>query len=439
MEQVLERKIKKSKLSRNARAWMAVVGSVLCLMSATGVFYGTGALVIAPMAEKLGVTVAQVGLYTSFWTVGIIVASFASVWIMSKLNLHYTAVLGAVLGGLGILTMGLAPALPVVYFGAFMVGCGTIWCGPAIVQIAISKWFYTGRATLLGVAGMSESVGTTVMSLAMAAAMTASSTGDYTSSMIVGAIIIMVCGVFSGLVLLRGTPEDYGFVPVGAEKLEGNEAAGGEKEKPGEVKEVPGIPAKKAVRSYPFWTFMIAAVALNMGYYLMFSQNAAYNLNMLGLTAIQVAALVSTASWAKGLSKIFYGILGDRYGMRIALSITVLITIFGAVLMFFELGYWALVMSAIGLGVANALSGAGTLTLSRMFGPKDFMKLATLPHAANGIGVMIAPIMFAALYNGEMSGYRTIFALMVALEIVYLVLIQFALKKKNMFENKRAL
>ena len=424
------RPIKPSKLSRNTRAVMAVIGSILCLVSIAAGFYGAGNMAIAPMAQRFGVSVADVVLFYTYEVIGIVIASLLGAKLIAKINIHYTVVVGTVLGAAGLLLMGIGNSLPVVYLGAGLVGFGIIFSGPAILQTTISAWFYTGRATLIGIVGMTEAVGITGMSFLAAHLKTNSVTG-YSESLIISSVIVLVFGLVAGLVFMRGVPADYGFVPVGADENTYNDTQNNDNE-------VPGISAKEAYRATYFWLFLIGMFVINIGYALLYPQIAPHT-TFLGFTTIQAALLVSTASWAKGLIKIAYGIVGDRFGLRLALCGSVSISIICGILYVFTTNFAVLIFCVFGIGAIGGLTGSGTLVMSRMLGPKDLLKVATIPHAANGLGGIFGPILFKVFYDGTASSYATVGTLAVICLAIYFGTTMFSLKKENMFENKRAL
>ena len=82
------KQIKKSKLSRQTRAIMALIGGALVLMCTGGGIYGASNMTVVPMAEKFGVTTAETQLYYSWWLAGLIIAGFVGPAIVNKLNLQ---------------------------------------------------------------------------------------------------------------------------------------------------------------------------------------------------------------------------------------------------------------------------------------------------------------------------------------------------------------
>lgn len=416
--------IKKTNQSRNTMAVFSLIGGAMVLICTGGGIYGVSVMTVTPAAERFGVTTAVTGMYNTAWLVGLIISAFVGGRIIEKLNTNGSAILGGVLGFLGLLLMGFAPALPLYFFGAFLTGWPICLTGPALLQTTVSKWYYKGRATMIGVVGMTEAIGTTIVANVTAKLLENSSTG-YSQALIFAACFVLVGNLLAGLIFFRGVPEDYGYVPVGAENI---------KNENGNM-EVPGLTKEEAYSKPYFWMFLIGMSVLNMAYGLVQPQLSAYS-QFLGYSAAQAAILVSVWSWGKSLIKIVYGFLGDKFGLRVGICGIVTIPIITGILYVFNTGFPVLVVCAAGMGIIGGLTGAGTLGISRMVGARDLTKMALLPHGFNGIGNFFTGFIFRAMFTGTMVGYQRAYIFSVVLLIVYFVIMFISLNKKNMFESE---
>ena len=422
-----DKTLKKPGLSRNTMAVFSLIGGALVLICTGGGIYGVSVMTVSPAAERFGVTTAITGMYNTAWLVGLIISAFVGGKIIARINTNGSAILGGVLGFLGLLLMGFAPALPLYFFGAFLTGWPICLTGPALLQMTISKWFYKGRATMIGIVGMTEAIGTTIVANVTATLLEDANTG-YTTSLIFAACFVLAGNLLAGLIFFRGVPEDYGYVPVGAENIQGEGGSG----------EVPGLTQKEAYSKTYFWVFLIGMSVLNFAYGLVQPQISAYS-QFLGYSAAQAAILVSVWSWGKSLIKIVYGVLGDKFGLRVGICGIALISVVTGILYIFNTGFAVLVVCAAGIGIIGGLTGSGTLGISRMVGAKDLTKMALLPHGFNGIGNLFTGIVFNAMYTGTMVGYQRAYILSVVMLIVYVVMMYVSLNKKNMFENEGTL
>lgn len=419
------KQIKTSKLDRKTRAIMALIGGALVLMCTGGGIYGASNMTVVPMAEKFGVTTAQTQLYYSWWLAGLIIAGFVGPNIVSKLNLHGSAILGGILGAAGLLLMGFGTNLYIYYIGAFLTGWPICLTGPALLQTAVSKWFYTGRATILGVVCLSEAIGTTI--IANLTARMLETSGGLSNALLMSAAVVLIGNLIAGLFFFKGVPEDYGWVAIGAENLQKESTDGA-------PAELPGLTRAEAFKKSYFWVFLLGMAVLNFAYGLVQPQLSSYT-QFVGFTAAQAAIVVSVWSWGKSLSKIVYGFLCDTLGVGVGLAIAACVSIVTGILYTNAHSFTMLIICAAGIGVIGGLTGAGTMAMSRLVGQKELLKMALLPHAFNGIGNFFAPLLFAALFTGDAMGYRICGWISVCVLAVYAVMMLWSLQKKHLCES----
>ena len=412
----------KNGLSRNTRAAMVVIGSMLILICTGGSIYGASSMTVAPQAEHFGVTTATTGLYSSFWTIGLIVGALIGGDVLAKFNLRGSCILGGILGAVGLLLMGFAPTLWIYYLGAFFTGFPIALTGPALLQTAISTWFFKGRATVIGIVGMTEALGTTLVAHNVAKFL--NTEAGLSGGLLFAAAVCFLGNLIAGLFFLRGTPDNYGYVPVGQEDMPVN--ADG-------TIELKGLTRKEALRTPWLWLILIGHVMMNFGYSIMYPQISSYT-QFLGFTAVEAAMFVSVWSWGKSISKVIYGFFVDRFGLRISLCVTMIIAIIGCAFYVVARDKGAIVVCCACIGIVGGLTGAGTLTISRYVGAKEFKKMALLPHAANSLGYMFGPIAFRGIFNGTQASYNTAYILADIVLVGYVICIWIACKKEHLAE-----
>lgn len=419
-------------INRNKRGMMVVIGSFLLLMGCGFGFYGAATMGISAMAERLGATTAQVTVFYTWELGGIVISGFLCTKLIAKLNLHYTALLGCLSGGIGLILMAIAQSLTLVYIGGFLCGLLIVMGGPAMLQTAISKWYFTGRATLIGFVGLAEAVGTTTMAFIFARLSGSSANGPQIA-LFIGAAFIIVVGGLASLLLIRGCPEDYGWKPIGADKLVNKEKSN---EGKSDEEDVMGVPYEKVIKSPLLWMFVIGCALSQCGYHFVQPYLASYSTSILGFTSLQAAAIVAAWSWGKSGSKIFFGLAADKFGIQKPLIVMEGLGLLAIVAFIFSTNYFVLLVAAVCLGFIGATGGSGTLTLSRMFGQRSLLKITMLPHSFNGIGGMIAPLLTVLLYDGTREGFYRSFVVGAVFIAAVVTLWFISTQRKNMFEEK---
>jgi|GEM_PF-1311894 len=423
-----EKTFKKTRLSQRGKAFLAFFCGILCLVSYAAAYYGALNVSQASIAEYFGVATSQVTLYYTFQCLSAVCCGLLGAWLLKKFNLHGGACIGGIVGFCGSMICAFANGIWMIYLGACCFGFCVNMCGPAMLQTITSTWFYKGRATLLGIGGMTEALGTTSLSLLTAWFISNQGVGGYRYGLIIGGCCMLATGILCYF-LIGGTPADFGFSPLGAE---GTAAA------TKEDGEASGIDAKTAKRMPCFWILMSSALVFNIGY-ACFQPQLSGRIQSLGYTAVQAAVAVSIWSWSKGTSKILYGYVADRWGLQISLMsfsafATVLVVIYAL-----TTSLPVIYACAIGIGIIGGITGAFTLAVSRMVGPKGFLGLATIPHAFGSLGAATGPIFYRTFFTADTAGYRLGTLVGAVFLVGFLVLIYIALQPKNMFEKDRAI
>ena len=423
-----EKTLKKTRFGPRGKAYMAFFCGIMCLVSYAATYYGALNVSQASIAGYFDCEISKVTLYYTFQCISSMVWGLLGAWFLQKFNLHLSACIGGVVGFVGAMICAFANGIWGIYIGACCFGFCVNMCGPAMLQTITSAWFYKGRATLLGVGGMTEPLGTTSLSMLTAWFVTSYGLGAYRYGLIIGGCLMLITGILCYF-MMGGTPADFGFSALGAE---GTAAAVDENG------EAAGIDARTMMRRSCFWIFMISCLVFNIGYSC-FQPQLSGRVQSLGYTAIQAAVAVSIWSWTKGLSKIFYGYIGDRWGMRVSLTCFSCVAVVLVVIYGFTTSLPIIYLGAIGIGLIGGISGSFTLAVSRMSGPKGLLGLATIPHFFGGFGFTVGPIIFNTLITTNAAGYRLGAFAGSALIIVYIVLMYIALNPKNMFEKDRAI
>lgn len=430
----MEKKIKTSKYSKETKARMVYIGCILCLFASLGCYSGTYSMYIVPLSAKLGVSVAAVGyVYTVSGLVSFILASQAG-RVMSKLNLHYTVLLGGVGVGLAFLITRFATNIIMIYVAGVFLAFGAIFAGYTVVQTAITKWFSVNRATLSGFAGAGEAAGTTFFSF-LAAFFFNQSPDGYQTSAIVTAIVGFVLVAFAGLVLMRGFPEEYGFTPIGFEKVQ-METSSNQTITEGEL---PGISSKDAMKTPKLWLLLLSTLMVMFASYLYVPQQASF-LGGQGYPMTQVAVFISVYTWSKVLNKILFGFISDKFGLRMGIAYSTLFFIVGFVLLILTMSAPNMILvyiATICVGMGTGLGGNyGTLVMAKFFGPKDITKLGPLPHSSAAFGSFMGPVVFGVIFSISEGSYTPVLITAIVLLVVFFVLIMGITNSSNYFEKE---
>ena len=217
------------------------------------------------------------------------------------------ALIGALIGGAGLLFAAQATALWQIYLGFGVgVGAGTGFSYvPAIA--AVQRWYLRGRGTASGLAVAGIGLGTLCMPLIAASLI---SWLGWRGAWSVFAVLMIVGGGGAALLLDRG-PERYGWLPDGGVS------------DPSAVHEkavVTGWSVKDALRSRPFLLLYVALVFASVGAFVPFVHLVPYAEDH-GISHTSAVAIFSMLGVGSIAGRLAVGSLADRIGRGRSLAL----------------------------------------------------------------------------------------------------------------------
>jgi NNP family nitrate/nitrite transporter-like MFS transporter len=145
----------------------------------------------------------------------------------------------------------------------------------------------------------------------------------------------------------------------------------------------------------------------------------------LGLNDAEFGLLAGTPILTGSLTRVFLGVLADRFGGRIINLVVMLLAAASTVALSFAHTYPMMLLAALGLGLAGGSFAAGVAYVSKFF-PKEKQGAALGVYGAGNIGAAITN--FAAPFVMAASGWETV-ARIWAAALVVVALVFFVLAK----------
>lgn len=235
-------------------AWLAV----FCLFG----YRATFSVLLGPMQESTGWTVAQTSLGYSLMMVVYAITAFFSGMIIDRWGTRPAYGLGAVFCALGFYATSMVEnyyAYLAVYAILAGIGTGMLWVSSTV---SVRKWYIGDRyATMWGLAFMGAPVAQVILSLGVKSVLL---NYDWRQAMQGLALVVFAALVVAALVAKRN-PEDYGVQPFGQLPDAG---------KAGAEEFVWSV--KNAFRTYPIWGAILAFLTSMIGEFLIWTQIVMY-------------------------------------------------------------------------------------------------------------------------------------------------------------------
>ena len=245
-------------------------------------YRATFSVLLAPMRDSMGWTVAQLSLGYSLMMSVYAVTAFFSGMIIDKYGTKPAYAIGSVAAALGFLITSFAQEywqflVPYALFAGM--GTGMLWVSSTI---SVRKW-YVGKAygTMWGLAFMGAPVAQVVLSLGLKQVL---ATMDWRQAMQILAVVAFVALVIAAF-LAKKNPENYGLEPFGLVKGPANAPA-----KPEHIWTIKDAFSKGAI-----WCAIGAFLTAMIGEFLIWSQFVSYLVNDVNLsqgTAINIYVMI---------------------------------------------------------------------------------------------------------------------------------------------------
>ncbi len=290
--------------------------------------------------------------------------------------------------------------------GFFAMGACTI-----PVTVLVTNWFEKNRGLMISIAMTGVSIGGTVLSPALAWAI--STFGWRKAYFLLGAVCLIVLVPISGFIVRR-SPEEVGLLPYGHGEVSSSDSS---KKKAGYPASTWNVTLKDARKTAVFWIFIGAAfliyfTACIMGH----MSNYLYST---GFSAAYVASYISIYSIVAIAGKLVLGHMFDRFGPKGGM-------LFGAgTFCLFLIAFLFVEGSPLMLYAAAILYGFGTCTVTvaipimttSIFGPENYSELYGFISAFTMTGTAIGTPGIGLVYDLT-SSYRVAILVLIVLTLI---------------------
>ena len=362
--------------------WL-ILAAVCCAgFARQGPAVATLSIFIDPMTNEFGWSRTAISGAVSL---GGVLAAVAAPFLGPLLDRHGARViLTAAVLVTGLCTFALSLSHSLIWF--FVAFCLARMCfaGPFDLGIygAINNWFVRRRALATSTANLAMMAGLVAMPLI---AHTFIASDGWRVGWIAVAVTVVGVGLLPVWLLIARQPEDIGLRPDGTGEQTSQTA------KP--VVEEPYFTRAQALRTRAFWT-LSAFTALTFPVQAGFSLHQAPHLIEIGLTAATATLIVSTFSFASGLSGIIFGLFAATANIRVLLSLVATLLAASMLLMAFA----QTAMTAWGAAVVFGLGIGGLLTVlpiawADYFGRRSFGAIRGVALSVQVIAQALGPLL----------------------------------------------
>ena len=384
--------------------------------------FGFG-VIIEPMRKELGWSLAAIAVAFSLRSFENGLLAPLSGFMVDRLGPRKMAVSGVVLVSVGLLMFSRAHDLWLFYSASIVMSLGQSVGSLTPFTAALMAWFVRGRGRAMGVLNSGNAAGYFAFLLV---ALVVSAVG-WRSTLVIGAVVVLLAGVPLGLVL-RGPPERYGLRPDGDEEDADEETDASGKRRPLAPRSVGGMSVADAVRTPAFYLLALAqaSTSIVMQPWIIFQIPHLQNVGF----SLQTAALIGSLYGIVQIGlRLVVGWLGDIVGRK-----RMLIVAFGlqglGLLAFANLSsgrLWLLPVYYLLFGAGHASWLVLQMTMvADYFGARRFATLRGLSSSLMMPAGIISPLFAGWAFDrtGSYQAVFTVYAVLASSGAIWMLLIR---------------
>jgi sugar phosphate permease len=318
---------------------------------------------------------------------------------------------GWVIFGVGLISVGLSQNIYQFYAAFLLVTLGQSIAGFLPIVTVLINWFDRWRGRAIAIYQLGGSFGALFVPVLAWSILNV----GWRETMIAAGIITMLMGVPLAA-MMRSQPEDYGYLPDGAPPKSTEASSLGAKN--GEPTEVsPGDITEPTVaqilRSRSFWYLGLShSAGITAWGALQVHQIPA--LVDIGIDELAAASILSYTLVVAAIGRLIGGFLGDLVGPRRVVAAAFICQAISIVILAYATSMTQVMVFATIFGIAFGTRGTlMTVLRARVFGRKNFSRLAGLMDPLSSVSVFISPI-FAGFVFDTSGSYQMAFLVLAA-------------------------
>lgn len=381
-----------TELKKSGRCWAILVGCCIMCGIGFGIPMTTMSAFMKPMIVSMGSTATGITLYFTILALASIPCVVIGPRFLKRNAAATVAVCGAV-SGAAIMLIALLPSVPMVWFGAVLVGLTYPMCSTLAAPILVSNWFRKGTGVFMGIAMAFTGVGSAILVPIMTGII--GGVGWQNAMLGMGAAYAVIV-IATGLLLVRFEPAALGLLPYGLK--EGADAGAAAS---ADVAALPGMAYKSIFKTAAFWLMVLCLLLVGFTGCINTQINTIAQLS--GFSAVVAGFVVTGMSLGNVFGKLILGALKDKFSGAVAGLFGAATAVIGIVLFLFGIGGGGDVPMIAGgfiCGLGSCLGTmAGPLFVLDAFGPREYGTILGTMSVFTTVGLALGAPIVSSFYD----------------------------------------
>ena len=394
--------------------WIIVLYGFVLMSVSWGIVYNTASLFLVPISEELGFTRTQISYTMTLRALTQTLMALFAGRIYRKISIEPSMkIMSLVLVG-SFYLLGISTKLWQFYLFTITSSLANSFLGIVPLSLVISNWFSEKRGSALGFAFMGSGIGGMIFSSLSGRWIVVY--GWARTYHLLG-IMMLVFVVPIAFFLLKEHPGKMGLEPYG------------EKEQKQVFRE--GLSFKRTLGLPIFWILGVVTFLTAICYHILMI-SVAPHLAEIGYDFKVAANILALVMGAIALGKLVLGYLFDRFGLRVAISLSVFGSLIGLLGLLYGHVVYFLPFAIVGTGLGSAYGTiADPLITRHVFGEKEYASIYGVYAASASFGGVIAPILHGRSFDSTGS-YEAVLFQAAVLALLILLVNQWLFSKKNL-------
>lgn len=388
--------------------WIAIAGSVSQAYTAGAFWQGFGAF-FDPIVEQFGWSRATTAAAVSIQrTETGMVAPFVG-WFVNRFGPRRVMLVGVLITGLGFILLGQIQELWQFYAVFVLITIGLSFGTFLVVTTTVANWFVAKRGRALALTFAGSGLGGLLVPLVVWII----SQTDWRSGLVIIGLGFWGMGIPVALIM-RSRPEDYGYLPDGAEAPLRDASASGtdaadrtEGPGPGSRETEAAFTTGQALTTRAFWQL---AIAMGAGQLIISASIHHFPaMTSFGISREVAGLAIMGVSLFSLVGRVMSGVLGDRMDKRRVMALAFTLQFIGTLIFANATNMWHLwgFMAFWGLGFGGSIPVRFAL-LADYFGRRSFGSILGTMVTVSTIFGVIGPI-FVGWLADQQDNYRDAF------------------------------
>lgn len=379
--------------------WIVLASFCVQLLQGALLFHGFGAYIL-PLQGEFGWKRAEIaGVFSMVRAESGLLGPLQG-WLISRFGPRRVMQVGMVLFGAGFFLLAEINSLITLYLAFALIALGASLGGFMSISSTIANWFARRRSTALGLMLAGMGLGGTLVPLLIHAIETL---GWRNTAQISGALIVVF-----GLPLaqvMRGRPEDYGYVPDGDDTTEFEEQRA----------EEPMFTVSQALRTPAFWLLSLGHGSALLAVGTVLTHQIPHMVEGLGMSQEAAAINVALLVWVTMMGQLTGGYVGDRVNKRLVMFVCMWLHVGGLVVFALADSVWAARLFAVLHGTAWGVRGTLINAIrADYFGRASYAAVTGYASLIIMVGMTIGPLFAGFMYDWQ-GHYQTAFIILAVL------------------------